>query len=85
MKGQNNFWKQNAFLTYSWRFLITIKLEQLELKLEKFIVIKKHAGKVRKHNNSNLPVFTFRLHDKHAKKGKNLLIDSNVSNGICKI
>ena len=73
MKGQNNFWKQNAFLTYSWRFLITIKLEQLEqleLKLEKFIGIKKHAGKVRKHNNSNLPVFTFRLHDKHAKKVK---------------
>ena len=21
VKGQNNFWKQNAFLTYSWRFL----------------------------------------------------------------
>ena len=22
MKGQNNFWQQNAFLTCSWRFLI---------------------------------------------------------------
>ena len=33
VKGQNNFWKQNAFLTYSWR------LEQLEFKLEKIIGI----------------------------------------------
>ena len=29
VKGQNNFWQQNAFLTYSWRFLISNKLEQL--------------------------------------------------------
>ena len=29
VKGQSNFWKQNAFLTYSWRFLISYKLEQL--------------------------------------------------------
>ena len=35
VKGQNNFWKQNAFLTYSWRFVIFNKLEQLEFKLEK--------------------------------------------------
>ena len=34
VKGQNNFWQQNAFLTYSWRFLRSTKLEQLELKLE---------------------------------------------------
>ena len=27
--GQNSFWKQNAFLTFSWRFLIPNKLEQL--------------------------------------------------------
>ena len=27
MKGQNKFWKQNAFLTCSWRFLISNKLE----------------------------------------------------------
>ena len=32
VKGQNNFWKQNAFLTCSWRFLRFIKLEQLEFK-----------------------------------------------------
>ena len=25
MKGQNNFWLQNAFQTYSWRFLISNK------------------------------------------------------------
>ena len=37
VKGQNNFWKQNAFLTCSWRFLISNKLEQLEFKLEKII------------------------------------------------
>ena len=38
----------NAFLTCSWRFLISNKLEQLEPKLEKNIGISKHAGKVRK-------------------------------------
>ena len=35
VKGQNNVCYQNAFLTCSWRFLGSNKLEQLELKLEK--------------------------------------------------
>jgi len=48
VKGQNNFWKHNAFLTCSWRFLRSNKLEQLEFKLAKIIGIEKHAGKVRK-------------------------------------
>ena len=39
LKGQNNFWKQNAFLTCSWRFLIPNELEQLQFKLEKIIGI----------------------------------------------
>ena len=39
VNGQNNFWLQNAFLTCSWRFLISNKLEQLEFKLEKIIGI----------------------------------------------
>ena len=39
VQGQNNFWKQNAFLTSSWRFLISNRLEQLEFKLEKIIGI----------------------------------------------
>ena len=39
VKGQNNFWLQNAFLTCSWRFLRDNKLEQLEFKLEKIIGI----------------------------------------------
>ena len=39
VKGQNNFWKQNAFLTCSWRFFICNELEQLETKLEKTIGI----------------------------------------------
>ena len=30
VKGQNNFWEQNAFLTCFWRFLRSNKLEQLE-------------------------------------------------------
>ena len=34
VKGQNNFWQQDAFLTCSWRFLISNKLKQLEFKLE---------------------------------------------------
>ena len=50
VKGQNNFWYQKAFLTCFWRFLISNKLEQLELKLEKNIGIQKSAGKVRKYN-----------------------------------
>ena len=48
VKDQNNFWQQNAFLTCSWRFLISNKLDQLEFKLEKNIGIYKHAEKVRK-------------------------------------
>ena len=29
VKGQNNFWYQNAFLTCSWRFLRSQKIERL--------------------------------------------------------
>ena len=39
VKGQSNFWWQNAFLTCFWRFLRSNKLEQLEIKLEKTIGI----------------------------------------------
>ena len=39
VKGQNNFWKQNVFLTCSWRFLRSNTLEQLKFKLEKNIGI----------------------------------------------
>ena len=39
VKGQNNFWQWNAFLTWSWRFLISNKLEQFKFKLEKIIGI----------------------------------------------
>ena len=39
VKGQNNVWQQNAFLTCSWRFLRSNTLEQLEFKLEKIIGI----------------------------------------------
>ena len=45
VKGQNNFWYWNAFLTYSW-FLRYDKLKQLEFKLGKIIGIHKHAEKV---------------------------------------
>ena len=44
------FLKQNAFLTCSWRFLRSNELEELEFKLEKNIGIYKHAGKFRKWN-----------------------------------
>ena len=39
VKGQNNFWWQNAFLTCYWSFLICNKTEQLYFKLEKNIGI----------------------------------------------
>jgi hypothetical protein len=48
VKGQKNFWQQNVFLTCSWRFFISNKLEQLEFRLEKRIEIQKPTGKVRK-------------------------------------
>ena len=35
VKGQINFWYQNAFLTCSWRFLRSNKLEQFKFKLKK--------------------------------------------------
>ena len=42
-----DFLVKNAFLTCSWRFLQSNKLEQFKFKLEKIIGIWKHAGKVR--------------------------------------
>ena len=45
-------------LTCSWRILISIKLEQLEFKLEKIIRIQKHAGEVGK-------LFIFLLQDEN--------------------
>ena len=42
------FLKQNAPLTYSWRFLRSNTLEQLKFKLDKIIWIQKPTGKVRK-------------------------------------
>ena len=39
VKGQNNIWQQNAFLTCSWRFLRSQKIERLQFKLEKIIGI----------------------------------------------
>ena len=59
VKGQNNFWQQNVFLTCYWRFPRSNKLEQLELKLEKIIGIQKHAGKVTVQINcsSDLKIF----------------------------
>ena len=43
-KSEQSLVKQNAFLTCSWRFLISNELEQF--KLEKIIGILKEAGKV---------------------------------------
>ena len=34
VKGQNNFWYQNDFLTCSWRFIRSNILEQSEFKLK---------------------------------------------------
>ena len=39
VKGQNNFLKQNAFLSCSWRFFMSNILKQLEFKVEKNIGI----------------------------------------------
>ena len=49
VKCQDNFWQQNAFLTCSWSFLRSKKVEKFKFKLEKIIGIQKSAGKVRKY------------------------------------
>ena len=35
MKGQNNFWQQNAFLTCSWRFLRSNKIRTIRIQIGK--------------------------------------------------
>ena len=39
VKGQNNIWLQNPFLTCSWRFLMSHESEQLDFKLKKNVGI----------------------------------------------
>ena len=39
VKGQNNFWQQNSFLTRSWRFLISNEYGKLQIKSKKLIGI----------------------------------------------
>ena len=46
VKGQNNFWYQNAFRTGSWMFLRHNELEQLELKLKKILGFRKMQEKL---------------------------------------
>ena len=46
VKVQNNFWYHNAFLTLSWRFLIS---NELEFKLEKILGFRKIQEKLEKH------------------------------------
>ena len=53
VKGQNNFWCRNAFLTCSRRFLRSNKLEQVEFKLEKLLGFKNMQEKL-----ENIPLFS---------------------------
>ena len=39
VKGQNNFWQQNSFLTRSLRFLTSNRLEKSEFKSQKIFGI----------------------------------------------
>ena len=39
VKGQNNFWQQNAFLTCSWRFLIRTNRIRIRIQIGKIVVI----------------------------------------------
>ena len=38
VKGQNNFWQQNAFLTCSWRFLRSNKIRTIRIQIGKKIL-----------------------------------------------
>ena len=53
LERPEQFLKQNAFLTYSWRFL---RPNKLEFRLENMIGIQKYAGKVRKNYLENCSV-----------------------------
>ena len=46
VKGQINFCQQNAFVTCSWRFLRSNKLEQFKFKLEKCLVFRNKQEKL---------------------------------------
>ena len=48
VKGPNNCWQQNVFLSCSWRFLISNNLEQLEFKLEKILGFRNMQEKLEK-------------------------------------
>ena len=59
VKGQNNFWQQNTFLTCSRRFLISDKIEQLEPKLEKKLGFRNMHEKLEKNFCLMLVLFFF--------------------------
>ena len=48
LKCQNNFLQQNAFLTYSWKFLSSNTSEQLKLKLNKLLGFRNLQEKLKK-------------------------------------
>ena len=49
VKGQNNLWQRNAFLTCSWRFLrFNRYIKTIKIKMGKIIGIQKSEGKVKK-------------------------------------
>ena len=47
-ESSEQFLKQNAFLTYSWRFFRSNRLEQLEFKLEKKMLFRNLQEKLEK-------------------------------------
>ena len=53
LKGQNNFWYQNAFLTCSWKFLRSNKVEQLKFQLKKILGFGNMQEKLEKNVPSN--------------------------------
>ena len=61
VKGQNNSWQQNAFLTCSWRFLRSNKLEQLEFKLEKLLGFRNMQENLEKTLSSHLHINNIKL------------------------
>ena len=73
VEGQNNFWQQNAFLTCSWKFVISNTLEQLEFKLGKNYWDLKPAGKVGKNNFINTALFFKESQRCFEKKQKSLI------------
>ena len=61
VKGQNNFWQQNAFLTCSWRFVTSSELEHYISNWKKLLGFRNMQEKLENYDSSIYLVFTYQI------------------------